>query len=116
MTHRDKEVDPAGEPDWRLLYEQTLERAESAEAQVEELRLAELAARSSAGTYKALFTSARHKLQEAVEETKRVRRVAKDVLFLKSEVARLTRLLQEAGVDPRRRSTQGFPTLILFGL
>ena len=34
-----------------------------------------------------------------------MRRVAKGALFLQSEVARLTRLLREAGVDPRRRST-----------
>ena len=34
-----------------------------------------------------------------------MRRVAKGALYLESEVARLTRLLREAGVDPRRRST-----------
>ena len=39
MAHRDKEVGPATEPDWRLLYEQALERAETADALVEELRL-----------------------------------------------------------------------------
>ena len=89
------------EPDWRLLYE----RAETAEARAEELRWAEVAARTEAGSWKSRFEVARRNRQEAVEETKRVRRVAKDALFLESEVARLTRLLREAGADPRRRST-----------
>ncbi len=93
------------DPDWRLLYEQTLERAETAEARVEELRWAETVARSEAGSWKSRFEAARRKRQEADEETKRVRRVAKGALFLESEVARLTRLLRAAGVDPRRRST-----------
>ena len=105
MAHRDNEARPAGEADWPLLYEQTLERAETAEALVEELRWAEVAARTEAGSWKSRFEASRRKRQEAVEETKRVRRVAKDALLLESEVARLTRLLQEAGVDPRRRST-----------
>ena len=105
MAHRDKEVGPATEPDWRLLYEQALERAETADALVEELRLAERAARSEAGSWKSRFEAARRKRQEADEETRRVRRVAKGALYLESEVARLTRLLREAGVDPRRRST-----------
>ena len=93
------------EADWRLLYEQALERAETAEARVEELGWAERAARSESGSWKSRFEAARRNRQEAVEETKRVRCVAKDALFLESEVARLTRLLREAGVDPRRRST-----------
>ena len=105
MAHRDKEVGPTTEPDWRLLYEQTLKRAEDAEARADELKRAEAAARGDARLYKSLFEAARGKRQEADEETKRVRRVAKGALFLQSEVARLTRLLREAGVDPRRRST-----------
>ena len=105
MAHRDKEVGPATEPDWRLLYEQTLKRAEAAEARADELKWAEAVARGEARSYKSLFKAAWRKRQEAVEETKRVRRVAKGALFLQSEVARLTRLLREAGVDPRRRST-----------
>ena len=35
--------------DWRRLYEQTLERAEAAEARAEELKWAEVVARSAAG-------------------------------------------------------------------
>ena len=105
MAHRDKEVGPATEPDWRLLYEQTLKRAEDAEADADELKWAEAAARAEARSWKSRFEAARRKRQEADEETRRVRRVAKGALFLQSEVARLTRLLREAGVDPRRRST-----------
>ena len=105
MAHRDKEVGPTTEPDWRPLYEQTLKRAEDAEARADELKRAEAAARGEARLYKSLFEAARGKRQEADEETRRVRHVAKGALFLQSEVARLTRLLREAGVDPRRRRT-----------
>ena len=105
MAHRDKEVGPATDTNWRLLYEETLQRAEAAEARAEELKRAEVAARSEAASYKGLFRAARRKRLEAVEETGRVRRVAKGALFLQSEVARLTRLLEAAGVDPSRRST-----------
>ncbi len=105
MAHGDKELDPFTEPDWRLLYERTLKRAEDAEARADELKWAEVAARTEAGSWKSRFEAARRKRREADEETKRVRRVAKGALFLQSEVVRLTRLLREAGVDPRRRST-----------
>ena len=105
MAHGDKELDPFTEPDWRLLYERTLKRAEDAEARADELKWAEVAARTEAGSWRTQFETARHKRQEADEETRRVRRVAKGALFLQSEVGRLTRLLRAAGVDPRRRST-----------
>ena len=105
MAHGDKELDPSTEPDWRLLYERTLKRTEDAEARADELKWAEVAARTEAGSWKSQFEAARRKRREADEETERVRRVAKGALFLQSEVARLTRLLREAGVDPRRRST-----------
>ena len=59
MAYRDPEVDPVAHdpgavsvpapPDWRRLYEQARERAEAAEARAEELKSAELAARSAAG-------------------------------------------------------------------
>ena len=105
MAHGDNELDPSTEPDWRLLYERTLKQAEDAEARAEELKWAEVAARTEAGSWKSRFEAARRKRREADEETRRVHRVAKGALFLQSEVARLTRLLREAGVDPRRRST-----------
>ena len=47
----------------------------------------------------------RDKLEAAVEEVKEVRRTAKDALFHQSEVARLEKLLSEAGVDSRKRGT-----------
>ena len=75
------------------------------EARADELKWAEVAARTEAGSWKSRFEAVRRKRQEADEETRRVRRVAKGALFLQSEVARLTRLLREAGVDSRRRST-----------
>ena len=104
---------PVLEPsDWPSLYEQTHARAETeraradaAEACAEELRQAEMAARSRAGSLKWQLDKSRDKLNAAVEETKEVRRAAKDVLFFQAEVARLEKLLSEAGVEPSRRST-----------
>ena len=104
---------PVLEPrDWPSLYEQTHARAETeraradaAEACAEELRQAEMAARSRAGSLKWQLDKSRDKLNAAVEETKEVRRAAKDALFFQAEVARLEKLLSEAGVEPSRRST-----------
>ncbi len=90
-------------PDWRRLYEQTLERAESAEARAEELKWAEVAARSALGSLQWQFKEARRKRLEAVEVADGARRAAKRALFLEAEVARLSRLLEEMGVDPRLR-------------
>lgn len=64
MAHWDKEVGPATEPDWRLLYEQTLKRAEDAEAHADELKWAEAAARGEARSWKSRFEAARRKRQE----------------------------------------------------
>ena len=117
MAYRDTEVDPIPQvpgaaslpapPDWRHLYEQTLKRAEAAEAQVEELKSAELAARAEAGTYKALFKSARRKRLEAVEDANEARRVAKNAFSLRAEVRRLNNLLADAGVASHRSSVIG---------
>ena len=95
---------PASEPrDWQSLYEQAHARAEqeraradAAEAHAEELRWAEVAARSDAGAWKSRFKACRQRLSEAEEETKDLRRAAKDVLSLQAEVARLQELLSEA--------------------
>ena len=92
--------------DWRRLYEQTLERAEAAEARAEELKWAEVVARSAAGSLKWQFKEARRKRLAAVEDANEARRAAKNALFLEAEVARLTRLLGEAGVDPHPRGTE----------
>ena len=99
------------EPDWRLLFERERgraewerARAEAAEARCEELRWAEVDSRARAGTLKSQFDNCRRKLEAAVEEVKEVRRAAKDALSLKAEVARLEKLLREAGVEPSKRS------------
>ena len=104
---------PTSEPrDWQSLYEQAQARAETeraraaaAEARAEELLQAERAARSRAGLLKTQLDKGRDKLKAAIEEVKEVRRAANDALFFQSEVARLEKLLSEAGVDSRKRST-----------
>ena len=106
-------VAPASETrDWRSLYEQAQARAgteraraDAAEARCEELRRAESDARSRAGSLKWALDKSRHKLQEAVEDLKEVRRASKDALFFQAEVTRLEKLLSQAGVDSRKRST-----------
>ena len=92
--------------DWQSLYEQAHARAErergradAAEARCEELRWAEVAARTDAGSWKSRFKSCRRRLSEAEEETKELRRAAKDVPSLQSEVARLKTSLSEAGIE-----------------
>ena len=104
---------PASEPrDWQSLYEQAQARAETeraradaAEARAGELRRAEVDARSRAGSLKTQLDKSVDKLKAAVEEVKEVRRTAKDALFFQAEVARLEKLLSQAGVDSSRRST-----------
>ena len=104
---------PASEPrDWQSLCEQAQARAEmeraradAAEARVEELVLAEREARSRAGSLKWNLDKSRNKLKAAVEEVKEVRRAAKDALLFQAEVGRLEKLLSEAGVESRKRST-----------
>ena len=98
--------------DWRSLYEQAHARAEqervrahAAESRAQELRRAEVDARSRAGSLKSQLDTSRNKLKAAVEETKEVRRAAKDALFFQAEVARLEKLLSEAGVESSKRST-----------
>ena len=91
--------------DWQALCEQAQARADAAEARCEELRRAEVDARSRAGSLKRQLDKSRDKLKAAVEEVKEVRRTAKDALFFQAEVARLEKLLSEAGVDSRKRST-----------
>ena len=98
--------------DWQPLYEQAHSRAErerlradAAEARAEELRRAEVDSRSRAGSLKWQLDKSRNKLEAAVEQTREVRRAAKDALFFQAEVARLEKLLSEAGVESSRRST-----------
>ena len=84
--------------DFQSRYEQQRARAEAAEARCEELRWAEVAARSDAGSWKSRFGSCRRRLSEAVEEAKDLRRAAKAGPSLRAAVARLETLLSEAGV------------------
>ena len=88
--------------DWQPLYEQERARAEAAEARCEELRRAELASRSRAGSLKSQLDASRNKLKAAAEEIREVRRTAKNALALQAEVTRLEKLLSEAGVDRAR--------------
>lgn len=80
-------------------------RADAAQARYEALRLAEIEARSRAGSYKGLFEQCRAKLNAVREELKRICRTAKDALAVQAERDRLQRLLDEAGVDTRKRAT-----------
>ena len=91
--------------DWRPLYEGARARAEAAEARCEELRRAELASRSRAGSLQSQLDASRNKLKAAEEETKGVCRTAKNALALQAEVTRLEKLLSEAGVETSKRST-----------
>ena len=77
------------QPDWRSLYEQAHTRAEkeraradAAQARAEELRRAEVDSRARAGSLKWQLDTCRNKLKAASEETKEVRRAAKDAAFL----------------------------------
>ena len=96
--------------DGRSLYEQAHARAErersradAAEARCDELRRAEVDARARAGSLKWQADANRTKLQAAREETKDVRRAAKNALALQAEVTRLEKLLSEAGIEPAKR-------------
>ena len=80
-------------------------RADAAEARVAELLVAERTARSRAGQLNTQLDKNRSKLKAAAEEVKEVRRAAKDALFYRSEVARLEKLLSQAGVESSKRST-----------
>ena len=84
--------------DFQSLYEQQRARAEAAEARCEELRWAEVAARSDAGSWKSRFRSCRRRLSEANEEAKELRRAAKAAPSLRAAVARLETLLSEDGI------------------
>ena len=61
--------------------------------------------RSQSGNYKSCWEKARTQLAAKNEEVKRISRVAKSALSLDKEVQRLRALLDEVGVDRRKRST-----------
>ena len=85
--------------DLRSPYERERARADAAEARAEELRWAEVASRTDAGSWKSRFRACRSKLTAAEEETKELRRAAKDMPALQAEVARLKALLSEEGIE-----------------
>ena len=88
---------PSGTPrDWRSLYEEERARAAAAEARCEELRWAEVAARSDAGVWKWRFKSCRRRLSEAAEEARELRRAVKDTPSLRTQVAHLRKRLWQA--------------------
>ncbi len=60
--------------------------------------------RARAGNYKSCWEKARTQLDAKNEEVKRISRVAKSALSLDKEVQRLRALLEEVGVDTRKRS------------
>ena len=72
---------------------------------MEELRRAEAAARSRAGTLKWQLDASGKKLEAAGEEAKALRRTAGNALGLQAEVRRLETLLAAAGVEASKRST-----------
>jgi chromosome segregation ATPase len=96
---------PEAEHDWRSWFERERARAEAAEAPTEELHWAEVRSRSDARVWQSRFESSRRRLKAAVEETKEVRRRAKEALSLEPEVARLRRLLSEARKKPQAPKT-----------
>lgn len=94
-------VEPLG---WRSLYERERARADgaeararAAEAEAQRWRLAEIEARSKAGSYKFQFEAAREKLAEARAQAGSIRDTAKRALSLQAEVARLSKLVDAAG-------------------
>ena len=106
------EASAAGPVDWKFICERERvravdaeARADAAEARCEELRWREVRARQRASSLDAVGKSNRAKLKAAREEVREVRRTAKRAVALEREAARLSRLLAEAGVDARKRST-----------
>ena len=87
-----------GEPDWRSLFERERRRAE-------ELRRGEIGWRAKARSWQRQFEIGRDKLAGARAEVREIRRAARKALSLRAEVGRLKRLLAEAGMDSRKRST-----------
>ncbi len=100
------ETKPREPGDWQSLHEQAHARAEreraradEAEARCKELLHAEREARSRAGMLKWNLDKSRNKLEAAAEETKELRRAARDALPLQAELVRLTKLLSDAGIE-----------------
>ena len=80
-------------------------RLDELEAENKELRLEVISERARAGSCSAQQKMASAKLAQARELSASLRRAAKDALALQAEVDRLTRLVDEMGIDARKRST-----------
>ncbi len=89
----------------RVRADEAEARADAAEARCEDLRWREVRARHRASSLETAVERNRAKLNAAREAVRNVRRTAKRAIALEKEVARLGRLLAEAGVDARKRST-----------
>ena len=95
---------PAG-PDWRRLYAQEQARSAALQAEAEARFWEAVRARQAAHSWRSCFERCREKLASVSAALTAVRRAARNAVGLKSEVARLRRLLAEAAVDTRKRST-----------
>ena len=80
----------------------------AAETRCEELRQAEVSARSDAGYWKWHFKACRSKLDAAVEETKELGRSVKEMPSLLAEVTYLRKLVGQATRLQRGRHGRGF--------
>ncbi|MCY4594032.1 MAG: IS66 family transposase [Bryobacterales bacterium] len=80
-------------------------RADAAEARCEELRWAEVAARSDAGLWKSRFRKCRSKLTAAEEETKALRRAARQAPGLQAVMGRPESVLSESAIESSGGST-----------
>ncbi len=86
-------------------YQELKHKHQELENDYQELEHEVTRQRSWAGRYKRYCQKARTQLAAKKEEVKRISRVAKSALSLDKEVQRLRALLEEVGVDRRKRST-----------
>ena len=91
--------------DCKFSYEELLAAYQELKHKHQELEHELTRERSQSGNYKFCWEKARTQLAAKNEEVKRISRVAKSALSLDKEVQRLRALLDEVGVDRRKRST-----------
>ena len=91
--------------DCKFSYEELLAAYQELKHKHQELEHELTWERSQSGNYKFCWEKARTQLDAKKEEVKRISRVAKSALSLDKEVERLRALLDEVGVDRRKRST-----------
>ncbi len=91
--------------DCKFSYEELLAAYRELKHKHQELEHELTRERSQSGNYKSCWEKARTQLAAKKEEVKRISRVAKSALSLDKEVQRLRALLDEVGVDRRKRST-----------